>query len=148
MKLSFYGLFIFFGIVCFSCKSKHYTDPLSPEMALGSFELNEDFNIEIFAAEPFVSDPVAMTFDDKGDVFVVEMYDYPFAPEPGKERGQIRVLIDADKNGRIDKSIIFADSLSEATSILPWKGGLIVAAAPNILYLKDTNDDFRALVTK
>jgi putative membrane-bound dehydrogenase-like protein len=44
----------------------------------------------------------------------------------------------------VDKSTIFADSLLEATSILPWKGGLIVTAAPNIFYLRDTDGDGRA----
>ncbi|MBL7697527.1 MAG: dehydrogenase [Chitinophagaceae bacterium] len=136
--------FLVFLLITVSCKEKHYTDPLEPQQALNSFQLDDRFTIELFASEPFVNDPVAMTFDDQGNIFVVEMHDYPFAPEPGKERGQIRMLIDSGKDGRIDKSIIFADSLSEATSILPWNGGLIVAAAPGIYFFKDTNSDFRA----
>src|SRR5687768_17714328 len=122
-----------------SCSENHYTDALSPEEALGSFDLNKDFNIELFAAEPFVLDPVEMVFDEQGNVFVVEMPDYPFKPEPGKEAGRIKVLRDTDGDGRIDRTIIFADSLTEATSVLPWKDGLLVTTAPYILYLKDTN---------
>jgi hypothetical protein len=56
-----------------SCNKKHYTDPLSPEEALRSFHLNKDFKIELFAAEPFVLDPVGMTFDEQGNAFAVEM---------------------------------------------------------------------------
>jgi putative membrane-bound dehydrogenase-like protein len=65
-------------------------------------------------------------------------------PENGKGVGRIRALLDTDKDGRVDKSVIFQDSILEATSMLPWKGGLIVTAAPYILYLKDTNGDFHA----
>lgn len=127
-----------------ACSTKHYTDPLSPGEALKSFRLNNDFIIEIFAAEPFVLDPVDMVFDEEGKAYVVEMPDYPYQPEAGKKAGSIRLLRDADGDGRIDHSTVFADSLSEATSVLPWKGGLIVTAAPHILYLKDTNGDYRA----
>ena len=127
-----------------SCSEKHYKDALSPEEAMRTFTLNKDFKIELFAAEPFVLDPVEMTFDEQGNAFVVEMPDYPFKPESGIGKGRIRMLADTNGDGRVDKSTIFADSLLEATSILPWKGGLIVTAAPNIFYLKDTNGDGRA----
>lgn len=126
------------------CSDKHYTDPLSPEQALKSFRLNDDFNIEIFAAEPFVLDPVDLVFDGEGKAYVVEMPDYPYQPAKGKGAGRIRLLMDTNGDGRIDKSTVFADSLSEATSILPWKSGLIITSAPHILYLKDTTGDFRA----
>ena len=121
-----------------------YTEPLTPEQALNSFEVNKDFDIEVFAAEPDVMDPVDMAFDEMGNVYVVGMPDYPFQPAAGKEAGNIKMLVDSNHDGRIDKSYLFADHLSEATSILPWKGGLIVTAAPDILYLKDTNNDFKA----
>ena len=122
-----------------SYSEKHYSGALSPEEALRSFDLNKDFKIELFAAEPFVLDPVEMVFDEQGNAFVVEMPDYPFKPKSGIGTGSIHMLSDTNGDGRIDKSTIFADSLLEATSILPWKGGLIVTAAPNIFYLKDTN---------
>ena len=124
-----------------SCSEKHYKDALSPEESMRTFTLNEDFKIELFAAEPFVLDPVEMAFDEQGHAFVVEMPDYPFKPESGIGTGRIRMLSDTNGDGRVDKSTIFADSLLEATSILPWKGGLIVTAAPNIFYLTDTNGD-------
>ncbi len=132
---------LFFTIL--GCTSK-YPGPLSPEDALESFQLHPDFEIEVFAAEPFVKDPVCMEFDADGNVYVVEMYDYPYRPEEGQERGRIVQLIDEDGDGRIDASRVFADKLMEATSILLWDGGLIVTAAPHILYLKDTDGDGKA----
>lgn len=137
--------FLFFMLLtCISCKQKHYADALTPEEALKSFELDENFNIEIFASEPIVKDPVEMVFDEQGRAFVVEMPDYPYKPENGKGSGRIKMLVDTNGDNRMDKYFLFADSLLEATSILPWKGGLLVAAAPNIWYMKDTTGDFKA----
>jgi hypothetical protein len=113
-----------------SCSQKRYADALTPEEALKSFQLDDNFKIEIFATEPFLLDPVEMVFDEEGHAFVVEP-DYPFKPEPGKGKGSIRMLTDSSGDGKIDKSVIFADSISEATSVLPWKGGLLVTTAPS-----------------
>ena len=121
-----------------------YPDALTPEQALASFELREDFQIQVFAAEPFVKDPVSMVFDERGRVFAVEMPDYPDKPAQGEGKSRVLLLEDTDNDGRIDSHTVFEDSLSEATSALPWKGGLIVTAAPNILYLEDTDGDGRA----
>ncbi len=137
-------LFLALLVIGFSCSKKRYADPLTPEEALKSFDLNPDFNIEIFAAEPFIVDPVDLAFDEDGNAFAVEMPDYPYKPEPGKGRGKIKFLTDTDGDGRVDRATIFADSIAEATSILPWKGGLLVAAAPNIWFMKDTTGDFMA----
>ncbi|MBL7700345.1 MAG: dehydrogenase [Chitinophagaceae bacterium] len=144
MKIYFFGIVTLLAITIASCRHSHYTDPLTPEQALESFQLNDSFTIEIFATEPFVNDPVSLTFDDRGNAFVVEMPDYPFQSRPGRGNGQIRMLVDNDKDGRTDDAKIFADSLSEATSITPWDGGLIVTAAPDIFFMKDTNGDHRA----
>jgi putative membrane-bound dehydrogenase-like protein len=95
----------------------------------------------LFASEPHVFDPVSLEFDEEGNAYVIEMPDYPYEVEPGKGHGRIRILKDTDSDGKIDQSIIFAENVTEATSMLPWKGGLIVTAAPNIIYLKDTNGD-------
>lgn len=138
------ALLILITILGISCTEQRYPGPLTPEKALETFQLRDGFKIELFASEPHVFDPVEMVFDEHGNAFVVEMPDYPFKPDPGKGAGRIRMLLDTDGDGRIDQSTVFADSLMEATSILPWKEGLIVTTAPYILYLKDTNADFRA----
>lgn len=129
--------------LCVSCS--HYKDALTPEEALKSFTLSDDrLNVSVFAAEPNVLDPVEMVFDEDGNVFVVEMPDYPSKPEDGSLGGAIRMLTDTNGDGRMDSATVFADHLSEATSILPWQGGLLVTAAPNIMFLKDTTGDHRA----
>lgn len=127
-----------------SCTQQRYDDAKSIEEALQSFELQDGFKIEVFATEPFVLDPIAMEFDEEGNAYVVEMPDYPYMPDSADANGRIRFIRDTDGDGQVDESTIFADKLQDATSILPWKGGLIVTAAPNILYLKDTDGDYKA----
>lgn len=144
MSKNFVLLLVLVTVLGASCSEPRYPGPLSPEASMETFQLRDGFKIEIFATEPHVLDPVEMIFDEQGNIFVVEMPDYPYKPEPGEGKGRIKLLRDTDGDGRIDESIVFADSLSEATSIMPWKGGLLVTTAPHILYLKDTNGDFQA----
>lgn len=142
IKLLFFILCL--SVFQYACQPKRYPGPLSPEEALKQFTIADGFEISLFAAEPFVKDPVDMAFDEQGNIYVVEMPDYPSEQTPGKPAGCIRFLEDTDGDGRIDKTTTFADSLSEATSIMPWKGGLLVTAAPYILFLKDTTGDHKA----
>ena len=132
-------------LLWFGCREKsHYTEALSPEEEMKHFELDSSFKIELFASEPNVLSPVDMAWDEEGNIYVIEMGDYPDNAEAGKAKGRIRVLKDINHDGTIDSAIVFTDNLPSATSMLPWKGGLIVTAAPDILYLKDTTGDFHA----
>jgi putative membrane-bound dehydrogenase-like protein len=139
-----YHLLIFLMILSFSCNNNsHYAGPLTPEESIKTFHFAEDFKAEIFAAEPLVVDPVSMQFDEEGNAYVVLMPD-AYKADSVKGRGKIVMLKDLDEDGRADSAIVFADSIREATSILPWDGGLLIAAAPNIMYYKDTDGDGRA----
>jgi len=130
---------------CFpSAWAQRYPAALSPAESMKTFQLSEGFAVELFAAEPDVLSPVSMVFDARGNAYVVEMDDYPYDAEPSQPKGRIRLLRDTDGDGKVDQSHVFADNLPSATSVLPWEGGLIVTAAPDILYLKDTDGDFKA----
>jgi len=119
--------------------------PKSPREALETFETVDDFHLELVASEPNVVDPVAAAFDENGVLYVAEMRDYPYFPQPGhKPLGTVRRLEDTDGDGVFDRSTIFADELLWAAGIAPWKGGLFVAAPPDIWYLRDTDGDGRA----
>jgi len=132
------------AIIVVSCNTEpRYPGPLSPEESLKTFHFAEDFKAELFATEPYVIDPVSMEFDEQGNAYVVGMLD-AYKPDSVKGKGRIVMLKDINGDGRADTSIIFADSIREASSILPWEGGLLIAAAPNIMYYKDTNGDGRA----
>jgi len=119
--------------------------PLTPAQALQEFRIAPGLRVELAAAEPEIESPVAMAFDEDGKLWVVEMRDYPNGPAPGRPpEGRIRVLEDRDGDGRYEHSRIFADRLLFANGLMPWKGGVVVTAAPHILYLKDEDGDGRA----
>lgn len=115
--------------------------PLSPAEELASFELADpELMVELVAAEPAVSSPVALTWDAAGRLFVAEMRDYP----KGTNGGSIRRLEDRDGDGRFESSTVFADGLQFPNSVLPWRGGLLVTAAPDLWFLRDNDGDGRA----
>lgn len=116
--------------------------PKSPADAMKTFHVAPGFRIEQVAAEPLVTDPVAMAFDENGRLYVVEMRDY--SEDDKANLGQIRLLEDTNEDGRFDKSTVFVDGLSWPTAVGCWNGGIFVAAAPHIYYFKDTNGDGKA----
>ncbi len=119
--------------------------PRSPEETLRAARIREGFRLELVAAEPLVRDPVAIDWDAEGRVWVAEMADYPSGTKGGNELGgRIRVLVDHDRDGRYDSSVLFADGLSFPNGVHAWRKGVIVTAAPEILYLEDADGDGRA----
>jgi putative membrane-bound dehydrogenase-like protein len=108
--------------------------------------------MELIAAEPLVASPVDLAYDEDGRAYVVEMRDYPYPEEKNAEPkefpGTVRLLEDTDGDGRFDKSTVFADQLAWPTSAACWKGGVFVAAAPDIWYFKDTDGNGRADVRR
>src|SRR6266850_897434 len=114
-----------------------------PETA--GYELHPALEMSLFASEPDVVDPVALTWDEQGRMYVVEMRDYPYGFGPDrKPGGTIRLLEDTDNDGKIDRSTLFAEGLSFPTSIAPWNGGVLVTAPPEMIFLKDTDGDGKA----
>lgn len=116
---------------------------------LASFEHDPKIRISVFAAEPQVVDPVAICFTPDGACLVVEMRDYPLGVGASKSAGgRVRRLVDKDGDGRADESMVFAEGLSFPTSITPWRGGVLVAAPPEIVYLEDADGDGRAEIRR
>ena len=136
-----------FGLVVLLCASLAVTGcggdvpPYKPEQAMSLLELPEGFRIELVAAEPNVVDPVAITFDEQGRIYVVEMRDYPLDLHP---LGQIKRLEDTDGDGYYETSTLFADGLDFPNGVMRWRNGILVTAAPDILYLEDSNGDGQA----
>jgi putative membrane-bound dehydrogenase-like protein len=121
------------------------TPALSPEEAQKRFTVPEGFEIRLFASEPEVANPVAMTWDERGRLWVVELYEYPLGAKTGETpRDRIKILEDADGDGRADKVHVWADQLNLATGLLLGRGGAYVGQAPHLLFLKDTDGDDRA----
>ncbi|MDQ3440793.1 MAG: c-type cytochrome [Planctomycetota bacterium] len=107
--------------------------------AMKTFKVRPGFKLELAAAEPEVIDPIAMCFDERGRMFVIEMRDYSERRE--EKLSRIRMLQDVDNDGRYEKSTVFLDGLAWATAVMWVNGGVLVGATPDILFAKDTNGD-------
>jgi putative membrane-bound dehydrogenase-like protein len=119
--------------------------PLSPAESLTKIHVRDGYRVELVASEPLTLDPVAIDWDAAGRLWVVEMADYPLGMDgKGKPGGRVRVLEDLDGDGRYDRATLFAEGLSFPTGLLAWRDGVLVTAAPEVLFLRDTNGDGRA----
>ncbi|AWM38073.1 Neutral/alkaline non-lysosomal ceramidase [Gemmata obscuriglobus] len=120
--------------------------PLDPKEELATFKLPDGIKAELVAAEPAIVDPVAMAFDEKGRLFVCEMRGYPNGGVgTGSEtRGKIKCLVDKDGDGIFETVTTFAEDLRFPMGVQPYKRGLLVAVAPDLLYLEDTDGDGKA----
>lgn len=122
--------------------------------AAKTFRTLDGFRMDLLAAEPLVASPIAMTYDDSGRAYVCEMRDYPYTDKAHHQRNQenptdaaigtVRLLEDTDGDGVFDRSTVFAEGLSWPTGVACWKGGVFVAATPDLWYLKDTDGDGKA----
>jgi putative membrane-bound dehydrogenase-like protein len=121
------------------------THALSPEETRKLIEVPPGFEVRLFASEPMVVNPVAMTWDERGRLWVLELYEYPKgAPKGAKGRDRIKIIEDTDADGVADTVKIFADGYSLAEGLQLGNGGVYVAAPPNLYFLRDTNNDDKA----
>jgi putative membrane-bound dehydrogenase-like protein len=117
--------------------------PLPPSEAAASIQLPAGFQATLFAAEPDVVQPMSITFDDRGRMWVVECRSYPkWLPADAKE-GKDRILILEDQNGdgRHDKKTVFLDKGVNFSSVEYGFGGIFVTSVPRLLFIPDANGD-------
>ena len=119
---------------------------VEPPDAVGTWRVKPGFRLELAAHEPHVSDPVAVSFDENGRMFVCEMIDYPENRDRMPHLGRISLLEDGDGDGCYEKATVFAEDLAWPTGLICANGGVHVIATPDILFLKDADGDGRAEV--
>ncbi len=145
-------------------KMSDRSTPLPPAEAAKTFTVPDDLEIEQVLAEPLVAQPVFLTFDERGRMWVVEYRQYPAPaglnvvsrdkfwravydkvpePPPRGVKGLDRISIheDTDGDGVYDKHKVFVDGLNIATSCAKGRGGLWVLNPPYLLFYPDKNDD-------
>lgn len=122
-------------------ESRRVVSPVSAKEAESTMRLSTDqFRIELVAAEPLVQDPINIAFGHDGKLWVVEMGDYP----TGDRGGRVKFLTDSSGDGRYDTATVFIDGLTFPTGVFPWRDGVIVSAAPEIFFARDTTGDGKA----
>jgi mono/diheme cytochrome c family protein/glucose/arabinose dehydrogenase len=121
--------------------------PLTAEEALASFKVARGFKVELVAAEPMVECPIAMSWDEQGRMYVLEMRGYMMDVEgKGEDQplGRVTILEDTDGDGKMDKRTIFADELTLPRAVMCVNGGALVSEPPILWFMKDTDGDGKA----
>ncbi len=119
----------------------------TPSEEQATFTLPPGYAINLFASEvefPQLEDPVSMTFDAKGRLWVTTMPSYPMYLPGNKPDDKVLIFEDANDDGRADRCTVFADGLHVPTGIELGDGGVYISQMPNLMFLKDTNGDDRA----
>ncbi|RVU00689.1 dehydrogenase [Mucilaginibacter limnophilus] len=110
-----------------------------PGETIGKMKLEDGFEIKLIAAEPLVSAPVAMNFDEKGRLWVLQMDGYmPDTAGNGEEQpvGKIVLLEDKNNDGVMDAGKLVIDSLVMPRALCLVENGILVAEPPNLWYYK------------
>jgi putative membrane-bound dehydrogenase-like protein len=115
------------------CGTGVCAEPAKGPNAPPEFQLDKGFRLELVAAEPLVTAPVALAFDENGRLFVAEM-----SGNTQPQAGRIRLLQDTNGDGAFETSMVYADNLPPPSALACYDGGLFVAAGPDLLYLKNT----------
>jgi len=119
----------------------------SPAEELSTFELLQGLKIQLVACEPMVQDPVVITFDPDGRLWVVEMRGFmPDIDGKGEKEpvGRISVLEDIDGDGQMDVSKIYIDSLIMPRAIALVPGGALVAENECLWLTQDLDGDLQS----
>jgi len=116
---------------------------LSARESVQKMQIEKGFRVQIVANEPLLNSPVAISFDDKGRIWVVEMENYmPDSIGTGEDLpvGKIVILTDKNGDGKMDERKIFLDSLVLPRAICFIENGILVAESPNLWFYEIKND--------
>jgi putative membrane-bound dehydrogenase-like protein len=127
-----------------------FQKPFSVKGSMERTQVPADMRLVLFASEPDIMKPIAFAWDARGRLWVCETSDYPHGVKEDQQQGNDRIKIceDTDGDGKADKFTVFADKLNIPTSLVFANGGVIVAQAPNFVFLQDTDGDDKADVRK
>lgn len=112
--------------------------PVEPQDSLALFHVPDGISVDLVAAEPEVTDPVALCFDADHAMYVVEDRGYPVSTE---KLGRVAILRDEDQDGYYEHRVTFADDFDFPNGVMVWRDGILLTCAPNVYYLRDTDGD-------
>jgi len=147
--------------------------PMTPEQSAAAFKLPDGFRMEVVASEPLLASPSAACWDERGRMFVSELHGYNLAGQLDIEElnktgkldtqvrrvqadekfkvaarsgtfGVVKLLRDTNGDGLLDTATVWATNLPPIYGLVPARGGIIVACAPDIVFLADRDGDGKA----
>ena len=119
-----------------------FQHPLAAKDSADYAQTPADCRLELFAAEPDITKPIAMAWDERGRLWLAESVDYPnVVDKDNRGRDVSRICEDTNGDGRADRFKVFADGFNIPTGLTFTRGGVIVACAPDFWFLSDTNGD-------
>lgn len=130
------------GLASAAQVGKYHTamEPLAPDEAARTMVVPEGFKVTLFAGEPDVRQPIAMSTDDRGRIWVAEAYQYP---NHGTAAGKDRIVIfeDTDGDGRHDRRTVFFEGLNYVSGLEVGFGGVFVMSPPFFYFIPDRDRD-------
>ncbi len=119
---------------------------LTPEEAVESMTVKEGYNVNVWASEPMMSQPMAFCWDDQGRLWIAENLDYESRGHGFSNDGNSRILIleDTDNDGEADSRKVFLEGIPFPAAIAVGFDGLFLGAPPNLLFVPDKNGDDKA----
>lgn len=120
---------------------------LTPAESLATIRVPAGFRVELAASEPMIEEPIAMSFDEDGRAYVVEMRTFMRDIAGSRERDpicRISRLEDTDGDGRFDRSTVFLDGLILPRTVAAVAGGILHVSDYQLHYARDTDGDGRA----
>ncbi|MGA0560179.1 PVC-type heme-binding CxxCH protein [Larkinella sp. VNQ87] len=116
---------------------------LTPEEAVKSMTVKDGFQVNVWASEPMITQPMAFCWDDRGRLWVAENRDYESRGYGFSKAGNSRILIleDTNQDGMADKQKVFLDSIPFPAAMAVGFDGLYLGAPPNLLFVPDRNGD-------
>ena len=152
VKSAYYGICLLgaglLGLAGFTITLDDGPSPVrTPAQERASFQVEPGLTVQLVAAEPMVQDPVVITFDEDGRLWVVEMRGFmPTIDGTGEDKpvGRVSVLEDTNGDGQMDVSTVYLDSLIMPRALALVPGGVLIAENGALWLTKDLNGDLKA----
>ena len=129
-------------LLAFSTTTLAQDRPIPAREAPKRMTVPEGFNVTLFAGEPDVVQPIAITFDDRGRLWVVECLSYPKWTKDGSGHDRVTCYEDTDGDGQFDVKHVVFDKGSNLSGIELGYGGIWLCSIPNLLFVPcDFNAD-------
>jgi putative membrane-bound dehydrogenase-like protein len=125
------------------------SQPKTPAESLATIQVRAGLRVELVASEPQIKDPVSIDFGPDGKLWVAQMCDYGCKDgQTCPPAGRISVLEDRDSDGTFETATVFLDKIAQPFGVTVWRKGVLISAAPDLLYAEDTDGDGRADVVQ